>query len=179
MKLDRGTKLYRIDEELRFEEYTYIKYIERGEALPRHIVSTAGGFEKEIDNVTFRNQYCLSRIVALSEIEEKLRFKIEHIHDLMREHKMQFNPLVGADVIYRNNPFPNTGQFQSKAVYRYDKNGTYDKSFESVSYAAKYMSNETGLKKATYNTNIPRACKNNLVCSGYRWSYDKLRKLTP
>ena len=156
--------MYSMDSELRFVEYTYLKEIDRPGLQPRHLLRTAGSVELEVNNHDF-NQMSLSSIDILSQIEEKLRFKIEYIHDLMRKHKIKFNPLDTADIIYV--------VATPSRVYQYTMDGFYLDSFPST------LAANAALGRSTTGSGQIGACLTGKRrhTAGYRWSYEKVNKL--
>lgn len=165
--ISKKTKLYYMDEDLNFKEYTYI-----GVRDKKFVVETMAGVEVAMNGSTF-GRLCLSKIVILSEIEEQLRNKIEYIHSLMRQHKIAYNPLDTADVVYVNNPFGKANQ--GKEIYQYHKKtGMFIKSFPNAQVALR----EVGASSPHTNGGISSVIHGKQrTAFGYRWSDKKFKIL--
>lgn len=170
--IKRGTFLYSMDSDFRFVTYKYLRQENRGDSKPRHHLSTEGGVDIEVSDYMF-SQMSLSKIDILSQIEEKLRIKIEYVHDLMRAHKIKFNPLDTPDVIYVSSPLikPFLVNMPTR-VHRYNKDGLYIDSFETFTEASNAL-----YKHPRGTGNISRAVRTGTKCKGYYWSKEKLKKL--
>lgn len=156
-----GTKLYKFSVDLSLVEYTFL-----GKEGNKYKLDNGEG-ETVLLGRSSVNNLCMSRIIILTELEEVLREKINSVHQQMRLHKLNFNPLDTVTTVYvgkRN--VPN----EIKAVHQYDRNsGRYIASYRS----AKEASREVGGNE-NFN-HIGQACKGvRKTCHGYMWSYEKV-----
>lgn len=162
-----NTKLYRV---MDYELQTLIYTGKTGEAY--YLVSEESREVIRCHKQTF-DGLSLSKITVLAELEERLRLKLDKVHDQMRKHKIQFNPIDTPDVIYVLKPeliSKNIGS--SKEAHQYHPTtGLYITTFQSTRQAAKAL---TGTDKFS---NISRAIRLNQKAFGYYWSYQKHLKL--
>lgn len=160
----KNTKLYTMDAELRFITYKYI-----GTKGNIHHLEYESGARFTLHDQTF-NQLSLSKTMVLTEIEEKLRFKIEYIHELMRQQKVKFNPLDTADIIYILKVPQKL--YEGKEVHQYNgTTGIYITTYTSAREASRILTGKEG------KGNISRAIKKGQRAYGFLWSHEKLNIL--
>lgn len=113
----------------------------------------------------------ISRIMCLNDLEEKLRFRITYVHDQLRRAKQQFNPLDTVSTI------TTVKWSTAKEVHQYDMHtGKYMNSYTTVISALKAVTGD--LTKRDKGNILGCARGERPTAFGYRWSYEKLTKLT-
>lgn len=159
-----GMKYYRITEDLKLEELEYV-----GMDNSKYVFHDQYYAEVKLAKYAAEN-LSPSRIITLNELEEKLRFRINHVHDQLRRAKQKFNPL---DTV---NTITTVKNSSSKEIHQYDKlSGKYMNSYPTITSALKAITGDsTKLDKG----NIA-GCANGdrPTAFGYRWSYVKVVKL--
>ena len=112
----------------------------------------------------------ISRIMCLNDLEEKLRFRIDYVHDLLRRAKQQFNPLDTVSTI------TTVKWSTAKEVHQYDrKTGKYMNSYPTVISALKAVTGEDTKKDKGNILGCARGERP--TAFGFMWSYEKLAKL--
>lgn len=94
MDLERGTRVFILDrKDYEVIEYKYIKKYIGDNGKTYHTLETTGGYREHILDSVFNHfdtGYKISKIVALSEMEEFLRTKLDKVHSQMRKHNIEF-----------------------------------------------------------------------------------------
>lgn len=159
--MEKGQKLYKVGE-YGLLEYKFIK-----KSGKSYIIEDINGVYHTISAIKF-NDLCLSKIIALSEEEERLSNKLDYIHELMRQHKINFNPTVTFETIYVYE------SANAKSVHQYTMEGEYINFYPNAQAATKAVKGPD-MKRSN---RISQACNGKTSSAyGFRWSYKKLKKL--
>lgn len=94
MDLEKWTKIFILDrKDYEVLEYRYIKKYKGGDGRTYHTIETLGGYKEEMLDSVFNHSFFgfrLSKIVALSEMEEYIREKLDKVHSQMKKHKIDY-----------------------------------------------------------------------------------------
>lgn len=162
-------KIFRITKDLSIEEFVYKRQLS-----DRLILEDKNRVQVQIPAADIR-LFNFSRTIALTELEEILRQKIDRVHEELRQKKISFNPVLPFDVVISPVHSP------AKPVHQYDlKTGKYIQTFLSVHLAERDIK-PTG----KHGSNISNVCKGKIKTNGYksksaygyRWSYAKMKVL--
>ena len=157
MTYPHNAKLYRTTPDFTLAQYTYKRHEDGKHTLEDSNRVSIHVSDEQLSSFNF------SRKMALTELEEVLRIKLERVHDEMKRMAVEFNPVGHAQTItYSMGNLP-------KKVHQYGmKSGRYIATHNSVRAASR----ETG--KSDNPTVISRACKDSkLSAYGFKWSYEK------
>lgn len=156
-----GLSYYRHTEDLQLEELVY-----KGKQNSFHYFHDQYHAEIKLSDYDAK-QLNLSRIMCLNDLEEKLRFRINYVHDQLRRAKQQFNPVGAVDKIM-------VSSNNTKEVHQYDKKtGKYIQSYPSAVSATKYLTGKDKLSGDISNVINGRR----MSAYGYRWSSERLPNL--
>lgn len=156
-----GMKFYYYSEDLKFHELIF-KRIEGKSYYFFNQYDEQVRFNKSLAH----NILNVSRIMVLTDLEEKLSERIKYIHDQMSRHKIKFNPVTPFDIVYKDQIVP------VKEVHQYSLTGLYIDSYPSVKSASEIMGRDRS------SSSISKCCKGKLPTAfGYLWSYNKQKKL--
>ena len=159
-----NTKYYRITEDLKLEELEYV-----GMDNSKYVFHDQYYAEVKLAKYAAEN-LSPSRIITLNELEEKLRFRINHVHDQLRRAKQKFNPL---DTV---NSITTVKWSTSKEIHQYDRNtGKYMNSYPTITSALRVV---TGEENKVDKGNITGCARGERPTAfGYMWSYTKQVKM--
>lgn len=153
-------KLYTVNEIKGIECFIYL--FNRG---TDHIIEDKRRNYVNISLVSL-DKMILSEVVALNMMMDLLKPKIDAVINRMRELKVKFNPEDSPSIIHVYSQAN-----RSKEVHMYDLIGSHVQSFSSVSAAESYLNASAG--SSIYKA----ASGKRKVAYGYRWSYEKKRRL--
>lgn len=158
MTYPHNAKLYRTTPDFTLAQYTYKRKTD-----DRHILEDENRVTVKVTDHQL-GSYNMSRRMALTELEEVLRQKIERVHSELRQAGEQYNPLDTGYIVSIQ------GSVNMKEVHRYcKKSGRHLESYPAVRVAAKNFGN--GISS---NANISRACTGGCISAyGFKWSYEK------
>lgn len=153
-------KLYTVNEIKGVECFTYLYGREDG-----YVIEDKQGMRINLSLMSLEKMI-LSEIVALNMMMDLLKPKIDAVTNRMRELKTKFNPEDSPSIIHVYSQANS-----SKEVHMYDLIGSHVQSFSSVSAAESYLNASAG--SSIYKA----ASGKRKVAYGYRWSYEKKRRL--
>ena len=157
MTYPHNAKLYRTTPDFTLAQYTYKRHEDGKHTLEDSNRVSVHVSDEQLSSFNF------SRKMALTELEETLRIKLERIHSEMKQMAVEFNPTDKGFVVDIRNVT------SIKTVHKYcKKSGRYLESYPAVREAARILG------KADNPNSISMACNGKAKTSyGFKWSYEK------
>ena len=153
-------KAYKISIDLNLHEVDIIDY-----GINKVKFRQDNSNEKILSRHSFDQEYSFAKIMVLYKLEEILSLQLASIHDVMRSHKLAFNPIDTVDIIYQKY------NKNTREVHQYNKiTGKYIQSFNSISIAHKAVN---GINSPLSGTIKTAAEGTRYSAYGYRWSFKK------